>query len=87
MCFQIAPQVSVYQSPTLEILSLVNQAIAKKLPNIKKLSLLKELVPFVNGRYIPLFQDKTGGVKFGPVQDLLLLNGLAKFSSKCLGSI
>jgi len=28
---------------------------------------LKEIVPFVNKRYIPIFYEKQNGVKFGPV--------------------
>ena len=85
--FQMAPQVSVLQSPILEIISLINQALQKDINLNKKISLLKELVPFVNKRYIPVFLDSGKSLKFNKIDDALLLNGLIKFSSKNLSLI
>lgn len=89
LSFQLSPQVSVLQSPTLETLSLVSQAVQKQLDPERKLSLLKELVPFIKKNYVPVFLDGVKSTqktsqpqKFSNADDVLLLNGLVKFGSK-----
>lgn len=94
LSFQLSPQVSVLQCPALETLSLVVQAVQKQLDNERKLSLLKELVPFIRKTYVPTFLDGAqpdskpqSGQKFTNGDDMLLLNGLTKFGSKCMNLI
>ena len=94
LSFQLSPQISVMQCPTLETLSLVIQAVQKQLDTERKLSLLKELAPFVRKSYIPTFLDGAQPVakplptqKFTNADDLLLLNGLVKFGSKNMNII
>lgn len=88
--FQIAPQISVLQSPALESLNLINQAIHKNLPVVKKMSLLSELGPLFQKKYIPVFgvENKVkSSVKFTCMDDALLLMGLMKYTSKNLSTI
>lgn len=91
LSFQLSPQVSVLQSPTLETLTLISQAVQKEIDPERKLSLLKELVPFIKKNYVPVFIDAQKPVqksqqsqKFSNADDMLLLNGLVKFGSKSI---
>ena len=69
-------------------MSLVTKAVSNKFSKEKKISLLKECVPFVAKTYIPIFYStKKQTLKFTPIHDQLLLNGLKKFSSKNLKMI
>jgi hypothetical protein len=88
--FQMAPQVSVLQASALEVLNLISQAVTKNIPKDKKLLLLKELVPFIQKLYIPIFLEDNGGAssfKFTAADDSLLLAGLQKFGTKSLSLI
>jgi hypothetical protein len=88
--FQMAPQVSVLQASALEVLNLVTHAVTTNQPKEKKLHLLKELVPFIQKSYIPVFQDDNkaaSSFKFTVVDDTLLLAGLQKFGSKALSLV
>lgn len=88
--FQVAPQISVLQSPALESLNLINQAVSKNLSFQKKICLLNELSPLLQRKFVPApileHRDKTTS-KFTPADDALLLIGLTKFGSKNLQAI
>jgi hypothetical protein len=84
----MAPQVSVYQSPFLEVFSLIKMASDKKMPEFKKFIILEELVPLANKDHIPVpYTKESWQLKFSQMHDLLLLKGLKNFQSKNLEKI
>lgn len=87
--FVFAPQISVFQCPSLETQKLIEKAVKKNLPKEQKLSMLKELVPLFRNSYIPIFKEETkvGSNKFVKVDDALLFNGLIKYTCKNLSRI